>query len=177
MIGRGGYLALAFVLAVSLFSGYHARPVPSEVAWAFSPLGWLEIGWSGMWSRWGELGTARLFRGVPGLTLDYLVVFLKTCAMEAPFYFLLLAKRHGWKRSSGWILSANALTHPAVYFLIPALIPSYLLAALVSEAFAPLAEILFVLAVTRARTPVLVTRAILFVGLANLVSWQLGGFT
>lgn len=119
--------------------------------------------------------------------VHYLEIFLLTCGLELPFYFvvfllaLVLSKaplKPGLpqllKKSVFSTVICNLVSHPAVYFLFPALasrlkLPYYQL-LIGAECFAPLSEI-FVM--TRLwKVPLLQTATLLT--LANLISWWVG---
>jgi hypothetical protein len=159
------------VLLLSFFSGFKSFPIPADLAWQFSPLGLLH----GVSPENMDLDSQGFFSGHFAFSFDYLIVFLKTCLLESPFYFYCFRKE-SFPRRLSYLLFANFLTHPLVFFFIPTLFDKYIHAALVSEAFAPLVEMAFVVSVLmmkREKRSVLVTSALVIL-MANLFSWEVG---
>lgn len=168
---------LPAMLALSLASGYRALPVDPAFAWIFSPVGLVSSIWMTMPFSLESIRSASSFSpGSFGWTPDYFRVFALTCLLEAPFCWIAL-RRFGAKRAFERLLVLNALTHPAVFFLFPALFKNYLGATLASESFAHGLEAWLAyrwigaagLGASHARW------AAFWVVVANLVSWQLGG--
>ena len=161
---------VGIALLISCFSGFEHRPAPFVFKWSVSPLGLLFNFNSELLGYTTAPGFAASFTWA----LDYLWVFLKTCALESPFYFLIF-RRQGYSYALGALFVANLLTHPAVYFVFPWLFNSYLTMALAAEVFAPLVEAVFVALAVRGSgaRPVF---AVIWVILANLFSWQMGAF-
>jgi hypothetical protein len=154
----------SLVLSLSILSGFHMPQVDAGVLWKFSPLGLLrsELG------PYAWLPANGMHFGPAGLSGDYAWVFLKTCLLETPFYFL-------WFRRSrkGFLFHlslANLLTHPLVFFVIPTLFGTYLRGLLVAEAFAAGAEGAYFFALSPGRR----TLGFLIAVAANLFSWQMG---
>ncbi|MFL5812221.1 MAG: hypothetical protein ACJ763_01480 [Bdellovibrionia bacterium] len=165
------------VLTISILSGFQSTPVPHELAWQFSPIGFLTSALKGgLPAEYLDLPTANYFRGPSGLSLDYATVFFKTCFLEAPFYAWCL-RREGFFKAVQLILTANFLTHPIVFFVFPLLFARYVPAALSAEVFAAGAEMLFIGLWMKnsygARTGWISAFIILF---ANLFSWEVGMF-
>jgi hypothetical protein len=159
------------VLFLSFFSGFKSFPIPRDLAWQFSPLGLLH----GVSAENRDLDSQGFFSGHFAFSFDYLIVFLKTCLLESPFYFYCF-RREGFSRRLAYLLFSNFLTHPLVFFFIPTLFDKYITAALVSEAFAPAVEMTFVVSVLMAKKAPLRKLAFsAFVILcANLFSWEVG---
>ena len=162
----------SFALLISLYSGYHSTPVPRELLWQFSPLGLL----TGIKSEYRNLESACFFLGKFDPSLDYFIVFLKTCLFEAPFYFLAL-RPIKIRNFFVILLCANFLTHPLVFFFIPCLAENYLHSLYMAEIFAAGFEAGFILFVLGGSQPAK-RKAFSFsmIVLANLFSWQLGVF-
>lgn len=169
-------ISVSAAFLISCYSGYESTPVPFEILWRFTPLGLLSDLRADLFEiRNGTLFDRNLFLGFFQLKFSYLSVFLKTCALEAPFYLLLLRRYHVTSRIT-CLLSSNLLTHPAVYFVFPSLFTSYMTSALASEAFAPITEFLFVFGLSRfygKNGPKALTVAVV-ISIANLFSWQMG---
>jgi hypothetical protein len=167
--------AMLAVTLLSFFSGFRSFPVPIELAWQFSPIGFLQGIEPSSW----DFASVGYFSGKPGLTPDYAIVFLKTCLCEFPLYWLCF---RGFRFSSVLAIccAANLATHPFVFFLIPKLFDRYVSAALFSEAFAPSVEMIiayFVLVRSKTcRTRTEAARRSLWILAANLYSWELGMF-
>jgi hypothetical protein len=170
-------LLSATVLAISVLSGFQSTPVPYELTWQFSPLGFLMSALKdGLPSEFLDLPTANYFRGPSGWSLDYATVFAKTCALEAPFYFLCL-KNESLPRRLQVLMSSNFLTHPIVFFVFPLLFSKYVPAALSAELFAALAEMAFVGGiVAKTEGARRGARAAIWIVMANLFSWEAGMF-
>lgn len=161
------------VLMLSLFSGFKTFPVPFDLAWQFSPIGLLQ----GIKPENLDLPTGSYFSGHFGYTLDYFFVFMKTCLAESPFYYFCY-RRLPFSKFFAYLLFANFLTHPIVFFIMPLLFSKYIAAALAGEAFAPLVEAIFayvVLIKTQSKRHALA--GALVIVLANLFSWEVGMFT
>ena len=83
--------------------------------------------------------------------------------------------RRSWRSKGLALLSANLLTHPIVYFLLPYLFARtghrYAVYLTVAESFAAVAEIAWVRRHWQTGLP----RTIAWVLLANLFSWWIGG--
>ncbi len=165
------------VLTISVLSGFQSTPVPFELAWQFSPIGFLMSALKqGLPAEYWDIPTANYFRGPSGWSLDYATVFLKTCVLESPFYFWCLKDRNLFHRAQ-ILLTANFLTHPVVFFVFPLLFSHYVPAALWAELFAASVEMLFVGSiVTKAHGYRSGTCAALVILLANLFSWEAGMF-
>jgi len=170
-------LLIGTILAISVLSGFQSSPVPYELAWQFSPIGFLQSALhGGLPAEYLELPTANYFRGPSGLSLDYATVFFKTCFLEAPFYFWCL-RRENTYRSLQILLTANFLTHPIVFFIFPLIFSRYVPAALWAELFAAGAEMLFVgYLMARSHGRLSGVSAALMILLANLFSWEVGMF-
>lgn len=165
------------VLTISILSGFQSSPVPYELAWQFSPIGLLES-WmkGGLPAEYLNLPTANYFRGPSGLSLDYAIVFFKTCFLEAPFYFWCFRSKN-FLRATQILLTSNFLTHPAVFFIFPLLFAKYVHAALWAELFAASVEMIFIgYLVSRARGFKTGSIAAVAILLANLFSWEVGMF-
>jgi hypothetical protein len=165
------------ILTISILSGFQSSPVPYDLAWQFSPIGFLQS-WmkGGLPAEYLELPTANYFRGPSGLSLDYATVFFKTCFLESPFYFWCFRSKNFF-RSLQILLTANFLTHPLIFFVFPLLFSRYVPAALWAELFAATVEMLFIgYLVSRARGLKAGTIAGLIIVLANLFSWEVGMF-
>jgi hypothetical protein len=170
------YLLIVFVtmsvLTLSLFSGFKSFPVPFDLAWQFSPIGFLQ----GIKPENADLATGSYFSGHFGYTLDYFFVFFKTCLAESPFYYFCFRKLP-FSRFLAYLLLANFLTHPIVFFVIPAFFSKYVTAALVGEAFAPTIEAIFAFVVlVKTETKTTASTGALVIVLANLFSWEVGMF-
>lgn len=166
---------LFFVLLLSLFSGYQAAEVPVAIRYQFSPLGLL----LGFDRHYFEFESLSGFNGVLSFTFDYFFTFLKTCLLEAPFYYFVFRKR-GFNTFLGVLFGANLLTHPFVFFVFPWLFKQYIAGLLYSEIFAPSIEVVVVLMVlglcrNKEGVPSL-SKCALAIVLANLFSWQVGVF-
>lgn len=106
--------------------------------------------------------------GVPQVSaLLYLKVFILTCLLEFPFYFVCLGRR-----AFIATLILNLATHPMVSFGIPYLMrgEDYYLCLWVGEVFAPALEGFLLGYVWKVKW----TRAVSIAILANLVSWWVG---
>jgi hypothetical protein len=68
---------------------------------------------------------------------DWPTAFLFTETIEIPIYAFALRGR------LGVAFGASAITHPIVWFVIPVLVPSYMMMVVVAETFAVLAEALW----------------------------------
>ena len=105
--------------------------------------------------------------------LGYLKTFALTNLLEAPFYFWLL-REHSVRVRGTALFSANLLTHPIVYFLLPygfsLLGASYGTFLAVGEGFALLSEI----ALLRVVWKTSLSRTTLLIFLGNLFSWWVG---
>jgi hypothetical protein len=159
------------VLLLSFFSGFKSFPIPADLAWQFSPLGMLH----GITPENMDLDSQGFFSGHFAFSFDYLIVFFKTCLLESPFYFYCF-RREGFSRRLSYLLFANFLTHPLIFFFIPTLFDKYITAALVSEAFAPLVEMTFVVSILMVKKEPgkkLALSAVVIL-LANLFSWEVG---
>jgi hypothetical protein len=159
------------VLLLSFFSGFKSFPVPADLAWQFSPIGLL----NGVRPEYLALDSHGFFLGHFAWSLDYLIVFFKTCLLESPFYFYCF-RGEKFTRGLSYLLTANFLTHPLIFFFVPTLFDKYITAALVSEAFAPAVEMAFVVSILMAKK---VSRgklalSALIILLANLFSWEAG---
>lgn len=165
------------VLTISILSGFQSTPVPFELAWQFSPIGFLMSALKGgLPAEYLELPTANYFRGPSGLNLDYATVFFKTCLLEAPFYAWCL-RRESFLKTVQLILSANFLTHPIVFFVFPLLFSHYVPAALSAEVFAAGAEMLFIGLWMKSSYGARAGWSSAFIILlANLFSWEVGMF-
>jgi hypothetical protein len=225
---ENGWLAvlgtLAAVLAISLLSGYRApgassagvsaagmsaAGTPFQVLWTFSPLGLITSALSPAGLPYSWLPARKFTFGPAALSCGYLVIFLKTCLLEAPFYYWALrgARRRAASRvghpvehpGAGFrrwpviaqLGLANLLTHPVVFFVIPALFSRYLTGLLVAEVFAPVVEGVYCAWVVsdkgadkgKGKDDNLTekqgwrqARAFVIAVLANLFSWQVGVF-
>jgi hypothetical protein len=170
------YLWMIFVtfsvLTLSLFSGFKSFPVPFDLAWQFSPIGLIQ----GIKPENLDLDTGSYFSGHFGYTLDYFFVFFKTCLAESPFYYFCF-RRLPFTKFLSYLLLANFLTHPIVFFVIPLLFSKYITAALVGEAFAPLVEMTFAFVVlSKTQTKTTASLGAVVILLANLFSWEVGMF-
>lgn len=166
-------VAVAVVL-LSFFSGFHSSPVPADLAWHFSPLGLLAALREGLKPEYRELKSGSYFSGQLGWTPDYLLVFAKTCALEAPFYYAAL-RRQPLIRFLAALMALNFATHPLVFFFIPSLFSRYLTSALVSEFFAAFAEMALVwLLLSKWESRSSAWSGALWILTANLFSWELG---
>jgi hypothetical protein len=168
--------ALSVAVLISCLSGYRETPVPHEIKWQLSPLGLL----FSFNPEFLTVETITSFAGRLGLTFDYLWVFLKTCLCEAPFYFLLF-RRRGLPYFLAVLVGANLLTHPAVYFVFPAVFKNFMMYLGTAEIFAPLVESILVcwlLFRSSERSPggAAPWVAVLVIFAANLFSWQMGAF-
>lgn len=76
-------------------------------------------------------------------------IFVMTCLLELPIYLWLL--RQAVKPAWGLLLclTLNLLTHPVVWFVLPALLENQVHYVLVAEAFAVIVEGLALIALTR----------------------------
>lgn len=163
-------LAVFIATLVSCFSGFVAAPVPFDFKWDLSPLGLLfrfnpEL---------AEIESMPSFQGKLGATFDYLWVFLKTCALEAPFYYIVL-RRRGARFATGVLVAANLITHPLIYFAFAYAFRNFLVSVFAAEIYAPLAEAVFVAWIARGpRSNAWAAAAA--ITLANLFSWQMGAF-
>jgi len=163
---------ISFVVSLSFFSGFHSFPVPFDLAWQFSPLGLLQ----GVKPENLELESHGYFSNSFGFTYDYLIVFLKTCICESPFYFICFRKEPFLKFMK-YLIAANLLTHPIVFFVIPVLFDKYITSALVAEAYAAVGEMIFVaILLSRKESKMTVALGVLLIALANLFSWEVGMF-
>ena len=171
LIWVGTLLCLA--LLISCLSGFHSVEVPFDLAWQFSPIGLLQ----GITPENASLESGSYFAGKLGWSPDYFLVFMKTCLLEFPFYALAFRKL-SWPKILLVTATGNILTHPIVFFVLPAIFQRYLVAALVAEVFAAGFEALFAVWVMRAlRFPNSVAlQAAALVILANLFSWEVGSF-
>jgi hypothetical protein len=164
---------LAGMFALSALSGYESREIPRLISWKMSPLGALLDFDPAFWN----VASPGTFLLRPGFHPDYFVVFLKTCLLEAPFYFLALVRSQGWLRSLAILVAANVLTHPLIFFVFPALFRTYLVSAFSAEVFAAAGEAMLVYGLVRAWAPSKAAlRAAALIVLANLVSWQIGAY-
>jgi hypothetical protein len=160
------------VLFLSFFSGFKSFPIPADLAWQFSPLGLLH----GVTPENMDLDSQGFFTGHFSYSFDYLIVFLKTCLLESPFYFFCF-RRESFPRRLSYLLFANLLTHPLIFFFFPTLFDKYITAALVSEAFAPAVEMAFVVSIlmmTKKESGPKLAVSALVILLANLFSWEVG---
>jgi hypothetical protein len=166
---------LAAASLISIYSGYHAFKAPFELEWQFSPIGLLQ----GVSPQNAAIPSAGNFAGTPGPTFDYLIVFLKTCLFESPFYWACFRKRPALDVIA-ILLGANFATHPIVFFVLPLLFQKYLSAALAGEAFAPIIEMaiaaLLLARLGCARSTTGLLKGALWILLANLFSWEVGMF-
>ena len=110
---------------------------------------------------------------IPDLPLsEYLLYFIITCALEAPFYMAM--RQISWQRRVAAIFILNIATHPLVTFFWPVFLDrwDFTTAGMITtaELFAPLTESLILWLGFK----VPAARAFLFAFLANLVSWGLG---
>jgi hypothetical protein len=165
------------VLTISILSGFQSTPVPYELAWQFSPTGFLSSALhGGLPAEIWDLPTANYFRGPSGLSLDYATVFTKTCFLEAPFYTYCLRKEN-FLKTVQLILTANFLTHPIVFFVFPLLFSHYVPAALSAEVFAAGAEMIFIgLWIYKSYGARAGWISAFIILLANLFSWEVGMF-
>lgn len=106
----------------------------------------------------------------------YFKTFITTILLEAPFYFYLLSRFSFRKRLLG-LLTANVLTHPIVYFLIPMVLSSlnvkYGFYLTLAEGFAVIAEITFVVLIFQTQ----LMPTLLLLAMANLFSWWVGALS
>lgn len=113
-------------------------------------------------------------RIVPGV-IDYLLIFCKTCLLEAPIYlFWMRVQGMRWLPGLGQEIALNLATHPIIVLLLPwffarahASYASYLGAA---EIFAILIETLYLFFFVRKNFPQCFAIAMA----ANLFSWWIG---
>ncbi len=168
-------LGLLAASTLSLLSGFQNFPVPFDLAWQFSPLGVLQ----GISPENAAIESASYFSGRFGLTPDYFIYFLKTCAYESPFYYLCF-RGLPFPRILALIVLLNLATHPIVFFVIPLLFSRYFAAALFSEAFAPTIEVALAYLVLRRAMPgetrAKVAARASWLLIANLFSWEAGMF-
>ena len=59
------------------------------------------------------------------------VAFSLTLLMETPVVLLLMAR--GWRRDLPWAILANGLSHPTLWFILPALFTDYTTFLVVGE--------------------------------------------
>ena len=163
---------LGSILTISFLSGFHLVEVPFELRWQFSPIGLLQPLRQAYWN----LKSQASFEWAFSWNWDYADVFLKTCVLEAPFYYFAL-RPIKLDRILATILLANFITHPVVFFIFPALFENYYHSLVGSELYANLAEIALVTFWFRASSNrnTFYYRAAL-ISLANIFSWQVGSF-
>ena len=112
----------------------------------------------------------------PVVFSHYFFVFMMTCLLEFPFYFLTIGPSYGTNIRTSVVadLLSNLVTHPIVYWVIPGvgilLHAKYIHVLSVAEVFAPFTE--FALLVKIWKIPA--ARVLpLMIG-ANLFSWWVG---
>ena len=98
---------------------------------------------------------------------QWLPAFLLTLAFEAPI--VLYALRGLRARGAGWLLLANGLTHPALWFVLPRFFEDYWAYVLVGEALVFATEALVYAAALRS-----LPRGALIAGVANGFSYAVG---
>lgn len=106
---------------------------------------------------------------------SYLVVFLTTNLLEAPFYYLAFHKNpNAWRKAPLALIGANLATHPTIYFIFPTLAAkfqmTYVAMLLACEIFAPLVETVLLNRVAKIE----IKKAAVLMLIANLFSWWLG---
>lgn len=105
---------------------------------------------------------------------EYIPVFLLTCLLEFPVYFLFLWKESSITRAVLVIFLLNLATHPIVYLGMPFVFEkwdlNYLQYLLIAEVFAPFIEALLLKKVFHTTWKTAIWAALL----ANLFSWTLG---
>lgn len=165
-------LTITFVLTLSCYSNYHSSEIPFQLRWQFSPLGLLQhIDPESLKAQ-----CLPTFHGRFAWTWDYAIVFLKTCLLEAPFYYFAL-RSLGKVHVLACLLLGNLMTHPLVFFVFPLLIKNFMVSLLGSEFFAASAEFIFVtLWVSQWSTRLKPWVSGLLVVAANLFSWEVGMF-
>ena len=103
----------------------------------------------------------------------YMLAFACTCLLEAPFYFYLLKKESRRKRIF-LLISANLLTHPVIYFLLPTLLSHWRTTQLsylgIAEVFAPIIEAAYLSKMCAIKFK----KSLAWMILANLTSWWVG---
>ncbi len=103
---------------------------------------------------------------------EYALLFAMVCALEAPLY--LNIQSLSWRKRFAALVGLNLATHPAITFLLPALLNNYGFSTagliLTTETLAFLVEafILYFAFKVGAKT------AFVFALLANLFSWSFG---
>jgi hypothetical protein len=107
----------------------------------------------------------------------YSILFLTTCLIEAPIYWINLKKiLKSHIKGIQLILVLNLSTHPIVIWLIPILAINLnwttLSTIIISEFFAPLIEMLILILWYKINWK----KAFITAFLANLISWWLGLF-
>lgn len=107
-----------------------------------------------------------------GYVLKWLSAFLFTTALEVPIV-LLLTRRLGlpWPRRLAVAITAQCASHPAVWFIFPALGMIYRDQIIVSEAWALLSETVIYFAILERLK---LSRAFAVSLLANGISYALG---
>ena len=120
------------------------------------------------------------------LALDELWAFLfwgyaLTVLIETPILMVGLSPRHGWRKKLWASLWLTACTYPIVVLVLSPLAEFWgrLAYAVIAETFAPLAECALFRAIDMDGRPGLVRSRIrdaATIGLANLVSFMLGGW-
>jgi hypothetical protein len=103
---------------------------------------------------------------------DWLVVFLCTLALETPVVMTLMRKSEESRlRIFGFIVFANLITHPAVWFVFPANELSYGVQTAMAEIWAYSLEAIFYFMVFR---PITFRRAAWIAIAANTFSFGVG---
>ena len=107
--------------------------------------------------------------------MSWLVAFVWTCAVELPVYALWLGRRfHRWWTICLLVLAANALTHPALWFLVPRFSPRWLWLVVAESGVVVVETAWFSIALRRAATPARVTIGLAAALTANAASTAVG---
>ncbi|MCB1197672.1 MAG: hypothetical protein KDK51_04805 [Deltaproteobacteria bacterium] len=166
------WLLLVGLFLLSCFSGYSHQDTAISWLWRFSPLGLWPIDET-MYAIPSNGSFAFQF----GLSFAYLTVFAKTYLLEWPFiYFLTKGKSDTAIRDTNLIcFLVNAISHPIVFFVFPAIFSRYVDALLAAETFAIVFECLAVYGLLfQLQIRLCWPTALITVILANLFSWQVG---